>query len=171
MTLLYHYIVSPVHTIRLYRDQLSWGTVVLVLMLLALGSVATFDVFLGMQLVLGMFGWALVILIQSILTDVVAQVMGFEGRSIPLFKWMVLANLPLLLMPAAKTVLGVGPIVVLGGLVSVLICVSVWALQVRTIEIQYGMSLKRAIVTFFGPVLAMMGVVFLLAILVIMSVM
>ena len=169
MKVLYHYILSPIHTMRLYRDQLGWGPVIGVLLLLSFGSVSTFSVFLSMQLVFGAFGWAFLMVMQSVLTDVVAQAMGFPGRAIPLFKWMVLAHLPFVLLPAAKTVLGVGPIVVFGGLVSIVICVLVWVLQVRTIQTQYVMSLRRAILTFFGPILATMGIAVVLAMLVMMS--
>jgi hypothetical protein len=152
MSLLYKYIVSPVSTMRTYHGQLRATDVAFVLAMLSFTSISAFHLFIAVQFVFGILGWALLIFIHSVITDIVAQLLGFEGRAIALFKWMCLANLPFVLLPIIHSVFGWGLISPVGGLFSLLLWVAVWILQIRSIETQYNMSLKMAVITFFAPV-------------------
>ncbi|NQY73881.1 MAG: hypothetical protein HRT90_03870 [Candidatus Margulisbacteria bacterium] len=159
MSLLKSYITHPIRTLSSEKAP-TWEAL-LVLILASISSAISIGVFRSVTLLILGFvciflGLGLYLIMQSVIYDFAAQILGHKGASYRLFKWTTMTLMPTLLTVPIEILFSnfPGGIFISGFIKIILIC-AMFYLQIETLKAVYCISFGRGVLISCLPILAL----------------
>jgi hypothetical protein len=152
--LLYSYLTNPLKTMHLYKKRFPIKECWLVVWLVTLSIVALINPSsilrtLSCSLLMGL-ALSVILFLQAVILDFIAQCFKFESQSLRLFNWLGLSLIPLLLVIPASVLL---PSLTLKALFIFIILSGSALLQVLTLIHIYTSPLYTSVIIYMIPFL------------------
>ncbi len=150
----YRYLTDPRATLTEFKTPPRYAVLV-VLILSSISMVSLLTPFLVLELFLQGVFLAVVLMVETIVVDFIAQLFGKKAQSLRTFKWFCVALIPTLMSVPISVIVLSSPF--LGGTLTLVMVLWVFYLKFLSLRLLYEVSLGRAILIYLFPFLSLMG--------------